>query len=167
MAQGLGVNMEQICNGLESATSVEGRLKSIRGLSEINLFDDTYNANPKSVKAAADFLSTQKGKKFFVLGDMAELGDSSVFIHAEVGSIIKESGIDYLFGVGELTRNSVDTFGDGAYWFESIEDLIKKSKILVAEGDSVLVKGSRSMRMERVVSGLLRAFDNSVFDRNI
>jgi UDP-N-acetylmuramoyl-tripeptide--D-alanyl-D-alanine ligase len=149
------VAAEHIQAGLENVRPVAGRLQPVAGLHGSSLFDDSYNANPLSVAAAAEFLASLGGTGFLVLGDMGELGSDSVRLHREVGAAAKRAGVSHLYATGELSRNVTDEFGDGACWFTSVEELIAALKAEVTAGANVLVKGSRFMRMERVVKGLL------------
>jgi UDP-N-acetylmuramoyl-tripeptide--D-alanyl-D-alanine ligase len=155
IATAVGVAAEHIQAGLENVRPVAGRLQPVAGLHGSSLFDDSYNANPLSVAAAAEFLASLGGTGFLVLGDMGELGSDSVRLHREVGAAAKRAGVSHLYATGELSRNVTDEFGDGACWFTSVEELIAALKVEVTAGANVLVKGSRFMRMERVVKGLL------------
>jgi len=104
--------------------------------------------------AAAKFLVEQQGRSILVLGDMAELGDQAAELHEKVGRVAKDAGVDLLLATGELSRRTVAAFGEGAKWFESIDDLIGELRGAIDESSTVLVKGSRSMQMERVVVAL-------------
>lgn len=153
VASALNIGSEHIKSALEAIAPVAGRLWPCAGINGCTLFDDTYNANPLSVVAAADFLGSLPGESWLVLGDMQELGEGAEELHREVGASIRTSGVDRLFAIGDLSRNSVDGFGDGARWYASLDTLIADvSK--VSSSASVLVKGSRSMRMERVVAAM-------------
>jgi UDP-N-acetylmuramoyl-tripeptide--D-alanyl-D-alanine ligase len=154
IATALGVAPEQIQVALESVKPVAGRLQPLRGLSGSTLFDDSYNANPLSVAAAAEFLSTLDGQTWLVLGDMGELGDDAEILHREVGETLRDAGIDRLFATGELSRNATEAFGDGASWFASVDDLVDALRVAVTSDVNLLVKGSRFMRMERIVQAL-------------
>lgn len=154
IATALGVAPEQIQAALESVRPVAGRLQPLRGLSGSTLFDDSYNANPLSVAAAAEFLATLDGDSWLVLGDMGELGGDAETLHYEVGEKAKAAGVDRLFATGSLSRNATDAFGDGASWFASIDDLIDALRSSVTSDVCLLVKGSRFMRMERIVKAL-------------
>ena len=154
IAVALGVAPEQIRSGLESVKPVAGRLQPKRGLYGATLFDDSYNANPLSVIAAAEFLAGLEGKSWLVLGDMGELGENTARLHQEVGAAVKKAGVNQLFATGELSRNVTDTFGDHASWFDSIDTLIDALRVSITSDVNVLVKGSRFMRMERVVAAL-------------
>lgn len=157
VALALGVDSAQIKAALESVVPVAGRLQPLVGNNDSTLFDDTYNANPLSVVAAAEFLAALPGEGWLVLGDMKELGDDAKTLHHEVGEAVRTCGVDRMFACGELSRLSVAGFGGNGCWFESIDMLIDSVAAEIdAATDSVnvLVKGSRSMRMERVVAAL-------------
>ena len=119
------------------------------------LLDDSYNANPDSVRAAIDVLSRLPGSRVLVLGDMAEVGDDGPQMHAEVGLYAKEKGIDYLLAYGKASRQTVQAFGSQATHFEDIHQMAPYIRIL--KPLNILVKGSRSMRMERVIADLQKA----------
>ena len=154
IAVALGVASEQIRSGLESVKPVAGRLQPKRGLYGATLFDDSYNANPLSVIVAAEFLAGLEGQSWLVLGDMGELGANTARLHQEVGAAVKKAGVNQLFATGELSRNVTDAFGDHASWFDSVDTLIDALRVSITSDVNVLVKGSRFMRMERVVAAL-------------
>lgn len=154
IATALGVLPEQIRAALESVQPVTGRLQPLAGLNGATLFDDSYNANPLSVVVAAEFLAGLQGQNWFVLGDMGELGDDSVRLHREVGEAIRRAGVDRLFATGDLSRYAVESFGANGVWFESVDALIDAMRSTVTADVNILVKGSRFMRMERVVSAI-------------
>lgn len=154
IARALDIDEQQIKKGLETSQPVAGRLQPVRSISGDTLYDDSYNANPVSVVAAAKFLAAQPGASWLVLGDMAELGDDAAELHAAVGSDLKNVGIDHLLATGELSRHTVQAFGKGGQWFASQDELIEKLQASLDGMGSVLVKGSRSTGMERVVRAL-------------
>ena len=143
-----------IKDGLEAVNPVSGRITPLQGLRGAILYDDSYNANPLSVAAAAEFLASLPGESWMVLGDMFELGDDAERMHADVGISIREAGIDRLFAHGEMSRLAAEEFGEQAEWYDSLEALVKEVSSQVGDGVNVLVKGSRGMRMERVVDAL-------------
>ena len=159
ICRALSISDEQIRAGLEAVRPVHGRLEPVRSRSGAVLFDDSYNANPVSVQAAAEFLAGQDGKSWFVLGDMAELGGDAELLHAHTGWIIREAGVARLLATGELTRHAVESFGEGGHWFEDWPALVEYLESSVGDGDVLLVKGSRSMGMERVVDALVENQD--------
>ncbi|MCH7898109.1 MAG: hypothetical protein IIC62_02050 [Proteobacteria bacterium] len=104
--------------------------------------------------AAAEFLAGLEGQSWLVLGDMAELGANTDRLHQDVGAAVKKAGVKQLFATGELSRNVTDAFGDHAVWFDSVDTLIDALRVSITSDVNVLVKGSRFMRMERVVAAL-------------
>ena len=162
VAHGMGATLEQIVRGLESMTGVARRLQMRRGASGVRVIDDTYNANPGSVKAALEVLAVcgEGGEKMLVLGDMAELGNAAQALHEQIGRQARVIGVSRVYTLGELARVAAGVFGAGADHFATHEDLIRAvqedlGSRVSADGVTILVKGSRSMRMERVVDALL------------
>jgi UDP-N-acetylmuramoyl-tripeptide--D-alanyl-D-alanine ligase len=155
-ASAAGATLDDIKRGLEIVRPVAGRLETKTGVSGARVIDDTYNANPDSLAAALNILREFKGERVLVLGDMGELGENAVEMHRRAGDLAKELGIQRLFALGDLSVNTVATFGKGGRHFDSAEALIE-ALIDCMHGDmTVLVKGSRAARMERVVSGIQR-----------
>ncbi len=153
-AHAVGLGAAQIREGLQAARPLAGRLRPLSGIRGSRLFDDSYNANPASVIAAAHFVAAQPGRSYLVLGDMGELGDDAAALHREVGKEIHGAGVTRLFALGPLSKHAVEAFGAGADWFASAEDLLAALEPSLAAGTNVLVKGSRSMRMERLAQAL-------------
>jgi UDP-N-acetylmuramoyl-tripeptide--D-alanyl-D-alanine ligase len=158
-AVALNVPLEMIAAGLEKFGGVAGRLQRKIARCGAVLIDDTYNANPASLSAAISVLAQSGaenpgGKRVLVFGDMGELGDNAAALHADVGNEAKRSGIDALYALGELSSHAVREFGRGARHFGCIEDLQKALEKELDANATVLVKGSRFMRMERVVQYL-------------
>ena len=150
----LDVDLENIASGLQSFSSVSGRLNVQQGLNGARLIDDSYNANPLSLNAAIDVLTEMNGESCLVLGDMAELGESAAELHFEAGQQAKQMGVEKLFAMGVLSRNAVKGFGEGASFYEGRDELIKAVTENMNVSTTVLVKGSRSMEMEKVVNAL-------------
>jgi UDP-N-acetylmuramoyl-tripeptide--D-alanyl-D-alanine ligase len=150
-----GATLEQIAQGLGDFRAVAGRLQLKAGQRDSWIIDDSYNANPSSVRAGLDVLKTLPGPTWFVLGDMAELGEFDKDSHAEIGRYAREAGVKRLFAVGSLSSRAVETFGSGGEWFADAESLIRRVQSELAPGITVLVKGSRVNRLERVVQALL------------
>jgi UDP-N-acetylmuramoyl-tripeptide--D-alanyl-D-alanine ligase len=150
-----GASLADIQAGLEKLKSVSGRLEVKRGHNGARVLDDTYNANPGSLAAGVEVLKSAGGERMLVLGDMGELGEAAPDIHRRVGQLAQRIGIEYLYAVGELTREAVQAFGAGAKHFDSQEALTKSLRKAMHGGMTVLVKGSRVMKMERVVAGIL------------
>ena len=153
-AYAAGISMEAIGVGLNAFRPYSGRLQVKRSAVGATVIDDTYNANPDSVRAAIDVLAAAHGATVLVLGDMGEVGDQGPDFHAEVGRYARERGIGGLLALGESTAHTVAGFGEGARHFASAEDLISALRRRLAPEATVLVKGSRFMRMERVVEAL-------------
>ena len=154
VAHALDVELDDIRRGLESVSPVGGRLQPLRAIAGATLFDDSYNANPLSVVAAAEFIAALPGESCLVLGDMKELGDDAAELHREVGEAARASGVDRLFAYGDLASSAVEGFGENARWYASLDTLVDELCEHLSSDVNVLVKGSRSMRMERVVDAL-------------
>lgn len=150
----LGIPLDQIKSGLESVKPVPGRLSLKHASAGWTVIDDTYNANPASLYAALQVLSTQKGEPWLVMGDMKELGSDSRKMHAELGDAARSLGVKRLFALGEASAAAVDAFGDSALHFSSREGLIEALRAELKPGVACLVKGSRSMGMEHVVDAI-------------
>jgi UDP-N-acetylmuramoyl-tripeptide--D-alanyl-D-alanine ligase len=150
----LDVSLEDIKAGLETVKPVPGRLNLMKSVSGWTVIDDTYNANPASLYAALQVLSSQEGEPWLVLGDMKELGSGSRKMHAELGEAARIFGVRRLFALGEASQATVDAFGEDAYHFENRDALIKTLSAELHSGVACLVKGSRSMGMEHVVSAI-------------
>jgi UDP-N-acetylmuramoyl-tripeptide--D-alanyl-D-alanine ligase len=153
-ATALGIKKEWIVSGLESFCGVEGRMQKKLGLHHAQLIDDTYNANPESVRAAMAVLAAAEGKKILVLGDMGELGKSAVDWHRAIGKDARRFDLDRMLTFGELSRYAAEEFGSGAQHFNTLDELLDAAEDLLAEDVTVLIKGSRFMQMERVVKRL-------------
>ena len=151
-ASALDTGHRSIVAGLSGFTGVKGRLQRKPALHGSTLIDDTYNANPDSVKAALAVLAQQPGKKLLVLGDMGELGNDAATMHAQIGLAARAAGVDRLLALGDLTRETVGAFGANAMHFERIQELLAELENALAPDTTVLVKGSRFMQMERVVN---------------
>lgn len=155
VAVALGISNKDIASGLTAFGAVKGRLNWLKASNGSVVIDDTYNANPDSMKAAIDVLANQKPPQIFVMGDMAELGSNAVQMHADIGLYAKQKNISNLLAFGELSAKSAHAFGANAQHFTSLEALTTSLKALMHAQTTVLVKGSRFMRMERVVDQLL------------
>jgi UDP-N-acetylmuramoyl-tripeptide--D-alanyl-D-alanine ligase len=118
------------------------------------LIDDTYNANPSSVRAGLDVLRPLSGPTWLVLADMAELGDQTEDSHAHMGSYARACGVQRLFALGPQSARAAATFGAGSEWFADADALIQRLEAELAPGVTVLIKGSRFNRLERVVQAL-------------
>ena len=147
----MNIPLADVVEGLAAFGGVKGRLQQKTGVGGAVVIDDTYNANPASMKAAIDVLAARAGKKLLVLGDMGELGDEAAAMHADIGAYARDAGIDALFALGELSREMVRVFGSEARHYATPEALAADLMTGMHAGVNVLVKGSRFMRMERVV----------------
>jgi UDP-N-acetylmuramoyl-tripeptide--D-alanyl-D-alanine ligase len=154
-----GVSFDAIQRGLEAFEPVKGRLQVKRAalgeLAGAVVIDDTYNANPDSVRAAIDVLAAQAAPRVLVLGDMGEVGDDGPAFHREVGAYAKERGIDALYTLGDAARDITAAFGAGALHAADANALVSAlAGAGYGPGATILVKGSRFMQMERVVAAL-------------
>lgn len=153
----LGISLDEVASGLKTLVPVKGRMVPI-SLGRITVVDDTYNANPNSVGVAIDWLKEINANRILVLGDLGELGDNAALLHAGLGERAKQAGLDGLFCLGQLSRHTSQAFG--SEHFEQLDALVQTliSHINGINGDVVLlVKGSRSAAMERVVEALTAA----------
>jgi UDP-N-acetylmuramoyl-tripeptide--D-alanyl-D-alanine ligase len=153
-ALAVGAGAEAVAEGLESIRPLPGRLevKPVRG--DICLIDDTYNANPASLEAGLEVLAAFPGRHWLVLGDMAELGDDAPEFHRQAAGLVREHAVERLLTFGELSRLTSASFGAGAEHHASMQALVASLKDSIEPHTTVLVKGSRSMEMERVVDAL-------------
>ncbi len=156
-----GATLDEVRRGLEAFRPVHGRLEPLRGPAGMRLIDDSYNANPASLGAAIEVLAEQPGERWLVLGDMGELGEAARSLHREAGQLAADRGIDRLFALGELAAGAAEAFGPRAEVFDSHEALVARLAGEAGPQVTALVKGSRSMAMERVVQGLARAGDSA------
>jgi UDP-N-acetylmuramoyl-tripeptide--D-alanyl-D-alanine ligase len=150
-----GIDVDAVKRGLEAFAPVNGRLQRKTARNGALVIDDTYNANPDSVRAAIDVLAQLKAPRLLVLGDMGEVGDQGPQFHAEVGAYAKARGIEQLFTLGELAQHSATAFGSNATHCGEIDSLKTIVDATVTPQTIVLVKGSRFMKMERIVQHLL------------
>ena len=160
LALGAGVPLATIAAGIVATRPVHGRLDTHALGRGVTLIDDSYNANPGSLHAAIDTLATAGGTRWLVLGEMRELGEDAVALHAEVGRRAKASGIARLYTLGDLSAAAAEAFGEGAAHFEGHEALTQalRADIDAREGEAalrVLVKGSRGSAMDRIVKDML------------
>ena len=154
-AEVIGIRSKAIINGLAGLYALKGRLRLVLGRCGMRILDDTYNANPTSLKAAIEVLSGFSGQRWLVLGDMVELGADAEALHAECGVFAAQHQLKGLFSVGKLSAAASASFGVSGHHFNSLVALIKALQQQNLGYDAVvLVKGSRSMAMERVVAAL-------------
>ena len=156
-AASAGATLEHIAAGLAAVRAVPGRLQFKQSVSGAWLIDDSYNANPSSMRAAIEVLASLSGRKWLVLGDMGELGAFAADAHTDIGEFARAQGIERLYATGPLMQRAVDSFGAGARWYGAAGELTQAlDEALRGAGPEVrlLVKGSRSNRLERVVDAL-------------
>jgi UDP-N-acetylmuramoyl-tripeptide--D-alanyl-D-alanine ligase len=153
-ASAAGASLDDIASGLADFRAVSGRLQLKPGVRDSWIIDDSYNANPSSVRAGLEVLRSLSGPTWLVLGDMAELGEHSEDSHAHMGAYARECGIKRVFALGPLSSRAVETFGSGGEWFADADSLIRRLQAELVPGVTVLIKGSRINRLERVVQAL-------------
>ena len=150
----LGLDNQAIKQGLESLKPVTGRMQPVIGRKGNLIIDDTYNANPSSLNAALTVLDKQQ-INWVVLGAFGELGNEAAQIHQQMGESLKTYPVQQLFAVGELARHTVQAFGQGARFFETQQQLITALEEGLTGRETLLVKGSRSQKMEQVVAAMV------------
>ena len=148
-----GAPIASVEAGLAGFHAAAGRMQAHRLPGGVVLIDDTYNANPDSVRAAIDVLAKLPAPRVLVLGDMGEVGDNGPAMHREVGAYARERGIDRLLTLGDATRASAQAFGPGSSAFDSVDQVCEMLRAIAPS--SMVVKGSRFMRMERIVRAYL------------
>ena len=150
-----GIGIDVIAAGLSAFRPYSGRLQVNKTSDGTTVIDDSYNANPDSVRAAIDVLAAASGRSVLVLGDMGEVGDEGPDFHSEIGRYARERGISTVLALGESTVHTVAAFGKEGRHFAGMDDLAGALERIRGQGTTVLVKGSRFMRMERAVARLL------------
>ena len=153
-ATAAGVPLDACVRALTRFAPVRGRMQTVPAIGGALLLDDTYNANPDSVRAAIAVLARLPGRRLLVLGDMGEVGMNGIAYHEEVGAYARTARVDSLYALGEMAQHAVRSFGGGARHFTRIEDLLAAVENVLEPPVTVLVKGSRFMKMERVVKAL-------------
>jgi UDP-N-acetylmuramoyl-tripeptide--D-alanyl-D-alanine ligase len=155
-AVGIAFNVPfaQIADGLSQYSGFKGRLRKLSGKKGIQIIDDSYNANPSSVKAAIEVLAECDGETMLVLGEMAELGVEAAKFHQYIGGYAKQRGIQHFWAVGLDCQHAVTEFGKGGKFFETKERLIQDLVKFMNKSLTILVKGSRRMKMETVVAAI-------------
>ena len=150
-----GLTLPETAAGLARFANIKGRLQRKAGIRGSVILDDSYNANPDSMKAAIDVLAALPSPRIFVMGDMGELGDDEAgAMHAEIGAYARDKGIEAAYFVGDYSVEAAETFGADGLWFAAKDPLIQVITHVLPENASVLVKGSRFMEMEEVVAEL-------------
>lgn len=150
-----GATLDDIESGLADFRVIAGRLQLKAGARGSWIIDDSYNANPSSVRAALEVMRALTGQTWLVLGDMAELGSHADVSHASMGSYARDCGVQRLFGLGAQSSRAVESFGVGAEWFSDVDMMIRRLQTELSSGVTVLIKGSRFNRLERVVQSLV------------
>jgi UDP-N-acetylmuramoyl-tripeptide--D-alanyl-D-alanine ligase len=150
-----GASLDEVRAGLATMRPVSGRLQFKTAPSGAWIVDDSYNANPSSMKAGIEVLAAVDARRWLVMGDMGELGDFAVDSHTEIGRFARNNRIDRLFATGQLSALAVEAFGSGGEWFADTETLARAVNAELTREVCVLVKGSRSARLERVVETLV------------
>jgi len=150
-----GASLDEVRAGLATMRPVPGRLQFKTAPTGAWIVDDSYNANPSSMKAGIEVLAAVDARRWLVMGDMGELGEYAVESHGEIGRFARNHRIDRLFATGKLSALAVETFGSGGEWFADTEALARAVNAELTREVCVLVKGSRSNRLERVVEALL------------
>jgi UDP-N-acetylmuramoyl-tripeptide--D-alanyl-D-alanine ligase len=153
-AHAAGIAPAAIGEGLSAFRPYLGRLQVKRAALGATVIDDSYNANPDSVRAAIDILAACPAPTVLVLGDMGEVGERGPEFHREVGAYARSRGVSGLLALGNASRGAADAFGAGAAHADSLEELLSDLRKRATADTTVLVKGSRFMRMERVVAAL-------------
>jgi len=159
-AASAGARLEHIVAGLAAVRAVPGRLQFRAALGGGWLIDDSYNANPSSVRAAIELLATLPGRRWLVLGDMAELGEFAADEHSGVGEFARRAGVERLYATGALAQLAASAFGAGGEWLPDVPTLSQALRAALGKAGAdvrVLVKGSRFNRLERVVEALSAA----------
>ena len=152
-----GLDLDQIAAGLATFANIKGRLQVKQGANGAQILDDTYNANPDSMKAALDVLARLPAPRVFVMGDIGELGENeSAAMHAEVGAYAREKGLAQAYFLGQFCEAAASEFGEKGCHFDDKATLIATLQQRLPEHASILVKGSRFMKMEAVVEALLK-----------
>ena len=155
LAHSAGLSLQQVSDGLKAFSNIKGRLQIKAGINNSTVIDDTYNANPDSMKAALDVLAQLPPPRVFVMGDMGELGETeAAAMHAEVGAYARDKGIEAAYFVGEDSVEAAEAFGAAGLWFAAKDPLIQVLVHDVPAHAHILVKGSRFMKMEEVVEAL-------------
>ncbi|MBI5785705.1 MAG: UDP-N-acetylmuramoyl-tripeptide--D-alanyl-D-alanine ligase [Rhodocyclales bacterium] len=149
-----GASLGTVAEALSRHAGIKGRLQRCAGLHGALVIDDSYNANPDSMRAAIDVLASLPGRRIFVMGDMGEVGEAAGQLHSEIGGYAKSRGIERLFALGDMSAAAAHDFDGGGEHFRKVDELVAALKIELGPDVTVLVKGSRFMRMERVVDAI-------------
>ncbi len=155
LAINLGCSLKNIKLGLEAYTGYKGRLEQKKAFNGSLIIDDTYNANPDSVKAALEAISNLPRPHWFIFGDLKELGEREAWFHQQIGEFANKSKIDMLITVGELAKYASNFFNGSKMHFESNDDVVKYCISYLPSLATILIKGSNSMRLSEVVDSLV------------
>ena len=150
----LGMNALELMRGINGYVSTSGRM-DIREQGDYTVIADAYNASPTAMRSAIDVLKLAEGRKVAILGDMFELGENEAALHRQTGEYAKNAGVDLIICVGGLSKNTFEgTKGTGREYFETVDELISALPRLLKKGDSVLVKASHGMHLDRVIEAI-------------
>lgn len=152
-AKAVGITLEETLAGLNTIEPVAGRMQAIEGAKGQYIINDSYNANPESFRAAIDVLALAN-RTWVVMGDMGELGEEAIELHASTGAYAREKNIGSFVATGPMSQAACDAFGEDAHWFRTQDELIEFLKQETSSADTLLIKGSRSAAMDRVVTAL-------------
>ncbi|WP_038054921.1 UDP-N-acetylmuramoyl-tripeptide--D-alanyl-D-alanine ligase [Thioalkalivibrio sp. ALJ1] len=153
-ANAVGIGIDRIVEGLSRWQPVRGRLQELWHVTGARVWDDSYNANPDSLRAGLEVLAAMPGRRILVLGAMGELGAGAADLHAETGELARAMGIEHCLALGAAARPTAEAFGSGGEWFDDHAALAARLPPLLDANATVLVKGSRSQHMERIIEGL-------------
>jgi UDP-N-acetylmuramoyl-tripeptide--D-alanyl-D-alanine ligase len=154
MAVMAGIEFKKSVLSLAGFEPIKSRLQMLQGPNNSRLIDDSYNANPGSLEAGVKVLCSLKGEPWLALGDMGELGSDAELLHKEVAEVAKNLGVEKLFGIGPMSCAASETFGDFGYCFDTVEDSARVIQTLIHQEVNLLIKGSRSAGMDRLVKAL-------------
>jgi UDP-N-acetylmuramoyl-tripeptide--D-alanyl-D-alanine ligase len=162
MAYSVDADLDSIQRGLETFSPVGGRMSRHTGINQSQIIDDSYNANPGSVRAAIDVLAACSGKRILVLGDLAELGDDEKELHVALGTYAQQKKIDHFYTLGKLTEYASEAFGvqPGQHHFAERDALVVALQKIATPNTTILIKGSRSAKMDLVVKALCSSGEN-------
>jgi len=161
------IKLETIKSALESLHPVDKRLVNMRGKNGARILDDSYNANPHSLISAIKVLNHFPGKKILILGQMGELGLEEKKYHAKLGKQARELGIDQIYSVGELTKETIRSFGEGGFYFDDKQQLITAVNEILNDSTNILIKGSNSNRLWEITEALVENNCHSERARNL
>jgi|WetSurMetagenome_2_1015567.scaffolds.fasta_scaffold121614_2 UDP-N-acetylmuramoyl-tripeptide--D-alanyl-D-alanine ligase len=150
----LHIDLKTIAQGLENMQPINGRLQVVSGIRNTTLLNDTYNANPASLKAALQVLANCSAPRWVALGNMLELGETAAHFHQQAGEFAQYLDIEGFVATGELSKHAIKSFGNQGFYFKTQEELIDFLKKNLPSNATLLIKGSRGSKMEQVVSAL-------------